>query len=117
MLCCHEPKLSNGILYRFELYRKPPGKTVKKELLNSLKENNNLEETDFDATTEAITDPKEAVRIMQRYEEIIKTQNRRVIGYVGGQVSCYKSSEKQKSFLKMWDNISLNFIVKYLTFK
>lgn len=91
---------------------------VKKEPLNSLKENNNLEETDLDATIDAITDPKEAVRIIQRYEEIIKTKNIRVIGYVGGgQVSCYKISEKQKSFLKMWDNISLNFIVKSLTFK
>ena len=57
---------------------------VKKEPLNSLKENNNLEETDLDATIDAITDPKEAVRIIQRYEEIIKTKNIRVIGYVGG---------------------------------
>ena len=97
--------------------KKKTNETVKKELLNSLKENNNLEETDLDATIDAITVPKEAVRIIQRYEEIIKTQNIRVIGYVGGQVSCYKSSEKQKSFLKMWDNISLNFIVKSLTFK
>ena len=98
--------------------KKKTNETVKKELLNFLKENNNLEETDLDATIDAITDPKEAVRIIQRYEEIIKTQNIRVIGYVGGgQVSCYKISEKQKSFLKMWDNISLNFIVKSLTFK
>ena len=64
--------------------KKKTNKTVKKEPLNSLKENNNLEETDLDATTDAITDPKEAVRIIQRYEEIIKTQNIRVIGYVGG---------------------------------
>ena len=85
--------------------------------MNSLKENNNLEETDLDATTEAITDPKEAVRIIKSYEEIIKTQNTRVIGYVGEQGSCFKSSEKQKIFLKIWDNISLNFILKYLTFK
>ena len=98
--------------------KKKTSEMVKKEPLNSLKENNNLEETDLDATIDAITDPKEAVRIIQRYEEIIKTQNIRVIGYVGGgQVSCYKISEKQKSFLKMWDNISLNFIVKSLTFK
>ena len=77
--------------------KKKTNETVKKELLNFLKENNNLEETDLDATIDAITDPKEAVRIIQRYEEIIKTQNIRVIGYVGGgQVSCYKISEKQE---------------------
>lgn len=64
--------------------KKKTNETVKKELLNFLKENNNLEETDLDATIDAITDPKEAVRIIQRYEEIIKTQNIRVIGYVGG---------------------------------
>ena len=64
--------------------KKKTNEMVKKEPLNSLKENNNLEETDLDATIDAITDPKEAVRIIQRYEEIIKTQNIRVIGYVGG---------------------------------
>lgn len=36
-------------------------------------------------TGDAITDPTDAVRIMKRYEEIIKTQNKIVIFYVGKQ--------------------------------
>lgn len=64
--------------------------------MNSLKENNNLEETDLDATIDAITDPKEAVRIIQRYEEIIKTQNIRVIGYVGAGRSAVIKFQKNR---------------------
>lgn len=76
--------------------KKKTNETVKKELLNFLKENNNLEETDLDATTDAITDPKEAVRIIQRYEEIIKTKNIRVIGYVGGGRSAVIKFQKNR---------------------
>ena len=56
--------------------------TAKKELLDYLKENDDLEEPDIDATADAITDPIDAVIIIKRYEEIIKIQNKRVIGYV-----------------------------------
>ena len=37
--------------------------TVKEELLNSLKENNNLEHSDIDATVDTVTDPLKAIRI------------------------------------------------------
>ena len=36
-------------------------------------ENDDLKEPGLDATADAITDSLEAVRIIQRYEEIIKT--------------------------------------------
>lgn len=52
--------------------RKKSDETVKKELLDCLKENYDLEEPDLDITADTITDPIDAVRIIQRYEEIIK---------------------------------------------
>lgn len=52
--------------------RKKTDETVKKELLDCLKENYDLEEPDLDITADTITDPIDAVRIIQRYEEIIK---------------------------------------------
>ena len=44
-----------------------------------------LRKPDLDTTGDAITEPTDAVRIMKRYEEIIKTQNKIVICYVGKQ--------------------------------
>ena len=54
--------------------KKKSNETIKKELLDSLKENDDLEELDLDATIDAITDPIDSVRIIKLYEEIIKIQ-------------------------------------------
>ena len=48
--------------------------TVIQELLNSIKEDDNLEETYIDATADTITDPLDG--------EIMRIQNKRTIGYV-----------------------------------
>lgn len=47
--------------------KKKANRTVKKELLDSLKENNDLEEPGLDTTADGIIDSLEAIRIMQRY--------------------------------------------------
>ena len=56
---------------------------VKQEIMNSLKENDDLEEPSLDATADAITEPLQAIRIVKRYKEITKTQNKRARNYVG----------------------------------
>ena len=43
--------------------KKITSETVKENLLNSLKENNNLERSDIDATVDTVTDPLKAIRI------------------------------------------------------
>ena len=48
--------------------KKKTNKTIKQELLNSLKENANLEEPGLDATGDTITDTFEAVKIIKRYK-------------------------------------------------
>ena len=47
---------------------------VKEELLNSLRENDENEVTEIN--TANITDPIEAIELINRYEEIIKTQHK-----------------------------------------
>ena len=61
--------------------KKKSNRLIKKEFLDSLREYDDLEEPGLDVRADAIIDPLEAVRIIQRCEEI-KIQNKRVIGYV-----------------------------------
>ena len=68
--------------------KKKPKKKVKKELLHSLKENNDSKERGIDPAADAITDRLEAVRIVQSYKEVIKSQNKIMIVYVGKQGQC-----------------------------
>ena len=59
--------------------KKKSNRLVKKEFLDSLRENDDLEEPGLDVTADVIIDPLEVVRIMQRCEKI-KIQNKRLIG-------------------------------------
>ena len=59
--------------------------TVKRELLNSLQENDNVEEQELNETANNANNSQEAVVMMHRYEDIIKTQNEKAIGYIGKQ--------------------------------
>ena len=67
--------------------------------MNYLKKNNDLEQKNLDATANSITDPLEAVRTI-RYEEIIKTQNKRAVGYVGKQGQPLKKFREIEQFLE-----------------
>ena len=64
-------------------WRKKTNGIVIEELVKSLKENDNIEEGGLDAKADTITDSLEADRIIKRYKEIVKTQNKRAINYVG----------------------------------
>lgn len=45
--------------------KKKTSDTVKQELLNSIKKDDNLEEPDINATADTIKDPLEAIRLIQ----------------------------------------------------
>lgn len=65
--------------------KKKTSDTVKQELLNSIKKDDNLEEPDINATADTIKDPLEAIRLTQRYKKITKTYFKKAEGYVGKQ--------------------------------
>ena len=57
--------------------------SIKQELLNSLKENDNVEEPRVNETANETSNPQKALIIIHCYEDIIKTQNKKAIGYIG----------------------------------
>ena len=65
--------------------KKKANKNIKRELLNSLKENDDVEDQGLNETANNVNNTQEAITIIRRYEEIIKTQNEKAIGYTGKQ--------------------------------
>ena len=55
--------------------KKKTNENIKRELLNSLKENDDIEEQGLNKTVSNVSNCQEAIVIIHRYEEIIKTQN------------------------------------------
>ena len=46
-------------------------------------ENDKLEDPGLDEIGNGITDPAETITMIKRYEEMIKTQNKKVINFIG----------------------------------
>ena len=58
---------------------------MKQQLLNFLKENDDEEEPGLNEIANGIKDPEKAIKIIKHYNEISKTQNKRVINIFGKQ--------------------------------
>ena len=65
--------------------KKKTNENIKQELLNSLQENDDVEEQGLQETTNNVNNSQEAILMINRYEDIIKTQNKKAIGYIGKQ--------------------------------
>ena len=61
--------------------KKKTNEIIKRELLNSLQDNDDIEEQGLNETANL----QEALRIINRYVDIIKTQNKKAIEYIGKQ--------------------------------
>ena len=57
----------------------------KKELLNSLQENDDVEEQGLKETANNVKNSQEAMLIIHRYKDILKTQNKKSVRYIGNQ--------------------------------
>ena len=57
--------------------KKKSNETIKRELLNSLKENDDVEEQGLNETANNVNNSQEAIAIIRRYMEIIKKKTRR----------------------------------------
>ena len=75
---------------------------MKEKLLYSLKEND-TEEVEFNITR--INNPREAINIANHYEEIMKTQNKKVIGILATQEQMLKKFKDMYDFI---ENIRLS---------
>ena len=102
--------------------KKKTNKSIKRELLNSLKENDDVEEQGLNETANNVNNSQEAITVVHRYEEIIKTQNKKTIGYTGKQGELLKKFKDIENFFDnfgqsrptMYFKISLyKFLNKY----
>ena len=57
--------------------KKKTNESIKRELLNSLQENDDVEEQGLIEAANNVNNSQEAIQIINRYEDIIKTQNRK----------------------------------------
>lgn len=80
--------------------KKKTKETVKDELLNSLMKKNKMEEQGLEEMANIIADPKEAIRMIKQYEQMIKTQNKKVINIFGRQGQLLKKFKDNKNLFK-----------------
>ena len=76
---------------------------MKRELLNSLQESHDVEEQELNKTANNVDSSQEVMLIIRRYEDIIKTQNRKAIGYIGKQRQLFKKFKDTGNF---FDNVA-----------
>ena len=81
--------------------RKKNTGTMKEGLLNSLRESDTVEERDFNIQN--ITDQREVIEIIEYYEEIIKTGNKKQKDIRQYKDKCLKSLRVRKDLLKTLD--------------
>ena len=95
---------------------------IKRELLNLLQENDDVEEQGLIETINNVNSSQEAIRLINRYEDIIKTQNKKILGYIGKKVELLKKFKDTENFFDnavqsrstMYFKISLcKFLKKY----
>lgn len=81
--------------------KKKTKETVKEELLNSLMKKNKMEEQGLEEIANIIADPKEAIRMINKhYEQMIKTQNKKVINIFRRHGQLLKKFKDNKNLFK-----------------
>ena len=85
--------------------------TIKQELLISLQEDDDVEEQGLNETVNNVNSFQEATKIINRYEDIIKTQIRKAIGYIGKQGELLKKFKDTENF---FDNVCQSRSTIYL---
>ena len=83
----------------------------KRELLNSLQENDDVEEQALNKTANTVSISQEAILIINRYEDIIKTQNKKAIEFIGKQGQLLKNFKD--TFLIMFVKADHQYILKF----
>ena len=79
--------------------KKKTNESIKRKLLNSLKENDDVEEQGLNETANNVNKPQEAIVIICRYKEIVKAQIKKVIGYISKQGDFLKTFKEKKSLM------------------
>ena len=65
--------------------KKKTNEFIKRELLNSSKENDDVEEQGLNKTVSNANNSQEVIAIIRRYDDLMKNQNKKPIGYIAKQ--------------------------------
>ena len=74
---------------------------IKKQLLDSMIIDENLEFDDLNKEAEEVQDPEKAAKIIKRYEDIIKTKNEGIINVAYHQGQVFKRFKEKEKFTKL----------------
>ena len=92
---------------------------IKKKLLDTMTIDEVLECEDLNKEAEEIQDPEKAAKIIQRYEDIIKTKNKGIIN-VAYQGQVFKRFKEKEKFAKLVSELGFHkstIIFKIVVFK
>ena len=82
-------------------------------MLNSLHENDDIEEQGLNKTANSLNNFQEAIFIIRHYEDIIKTQNKKPIEYIGKQGQLFKKFKETETFLIMLITADQQYILTF----
>ena len=82
--------------------KKKLNEIITQELLNLLQEYDDVEQQGINKTANNVNNFQEANKIINRYEDIIKRQNKKAIGYIDKKEELFK---KFKDTENLFDNV------------
>ena len=81
---------------------------IKKQLLESMIIDENLEFDDLNKEAEEIQDPEKAAEIIKRYEDIIKTKKKGIINVAYHQGQVFKRFKEKEKFAKLVSELGIH---------
>ena len=81
---------------------------IKKQLLDSMIIDENLEFDDLNKEAEEVQDPEKAAKIIKRYEDIIKTKNKGIINVAYHQGQIFKRFKEKEKFAKLVSELEIH---------
>ena len=86
----------------------PSKEEIKKQLLESIIIERNLEFENLNKEAEEICEPEKAAEVIKRYEEIIKTKKKGIINVVYHQGQVFKRFKEKEKFVKLVSELGIH---------
>ena len=80
---------------------------IEKRLLDSMIIDENLEVDDLNKEAEEVQDPEKTVKIIKRYEDIIKTERKRILNVAYHQGQVFKIFKEKEKFAKLVSELGI----------
>ena len=81
---------------------------IKKQVLESILINEAIESEELNKEVKKVQDPKEAAKVIQKYEYIIKTKKKRIIGIAYQQGKVFTKFKDKEKFVKLVNPLGIH---------